>query len=102
MATAKENGKANKNEKEVKEMGKEVKEGKIKDEKVYTTKEMAASLGMTGKQLRRHLRGMEKYNDGIYTRYAWTKKDFDRIVKAIKAKLDGKKQDKQEAKQEAK
>lgn len=59
-----------------------------KMEKVFTTKEMALELGMNGKQLRRYLRKMEKYNDGIYTRYAWTKKDYDKIVKAIKATID--------------
>ena len=56
-----------------------------KEEKVYTTKEMALALGMNGKQLRRKLRAMEKYNDGIYTRYAWTKTQYDAIVKQIKA-----------------
>ena len=57
----------------------------------YTTKEMANALGMTGKQLRRILRSMDKYNDGIYTRYSWTKQDYDRIVAGIKKMLDGKK-----------
>jgi transcription initiation factor IIE alpha subunit len=65
----------------------------VKDEKVFTTKEMAEALGMNGKQLRRKLRAMDKYNDGKYTRYAWTKKDYDRIVKQIKD--GGKKEDKQ-------
>jgi len=55
------------------------------EEKVYTTKDMALALGMNGKQLRRKLRAMEKYNDGIYTRYAWTKSQYDAIVKQIKA-----------------
>lgn len=59
-------------------------------DKVYTTKEMSAALGMTGKQLRRILRSMDTYNDGIYTRYAWSKKDYDKIVKAIKANIDAK------------
>ena len=57
----------------------------------YTTKEMAAELGMTGKQLRRILRSTEKYNDGIYTRYSWTKQDYDKILAGIKKMLDGKK-----------
>ena len=68
---------------------------------IYTTKEMANALGMNGKQLRRYLRKMEKYNDGIYTRYAWTKSDFDKIVKAIKGTIDkaNKKEEKKEEKQ---
>jgi epoxyqueuosine reductase QueG len=69
-----------------------------KDEKVYTTKDLALALNMNGKQLRRKLRAMDKYNDGTYTRYAWTKKDYDRLVK----QLSGKKEDKQEKEVETK
>ena len=57
----------------------------------FTTKEMSAALGMTGKQLRRILRSTEKYNDGVYTRYSWTKQDYDKILAGIKKMLDGKK-----------
>lgn len=66
-------------------------------DKIYTTKDMANALGMTGKQLRRYLRQMEKYNDGIYTRYAWSKKDHDAIVKTIKATIDAKAKAKEQA-----
>ena len=59
-----------------------------KDEKVYTTKDLAVALGMNGKQLRRKLRAMDKYNDGQYTRYAWTKKDYDRLVKQLSGKQE--------------
>lgn len=78
----------------------ESKELKTSMNGVYTTKEMAIMLGMTGKQLRRILRKMEKYNDGIYTRYAWTKKDFDAIVNRIKKDLASKqaKEEKEQAK----
>lgn len=57
---------------------------------IFTTKEMALELGMNGKQLRRYLRKLEKYNDGIYTRYAWTKKEYDAIVKKVKQAIDNK------------
>jgi len=69
-------------------------------EKVYTTKELAEALGCNGKQVRRKLRAMDKYNDGVYTRYAWTEKQFKELVK----KLQGKKQVKEakEVKEEAK
>lgn len=61
---------------------------KAKEERVYTTKELAEALGCNGKQVRRKLRAMDKYNDGVYTRYAWTEKQFKELVK----KLQGKKQ----------
>ena len=73
-----------------------------KDNTIYTTKEMANALGMNGKQLRRYLRKMEKYNDGIYTRYAWTKEDYTKIIKAIKGTIDkaNKDKEKEETKEE--
>lgn len=69
--------------------------------KVFTTKEMALELGMTGKALRRYLRKMVNYNDGIYTRYSWTKSDYDKVIKAIKTMIDkanAKKEKKEETK----
>lgn len=69
--------------------------------KVFTTKEMALELGMTGKALRRYLRKMANYNDGIYTRYSWTKSDYDKVIKAIKTMIDkanAKKEKKEETK----
>ena len=41
---------------------------------ILTTKEVAAMVGTTPKALRRVLRA-KWYNDGVMTRYAWTKDD---------------------------
>jgi hypothetical protein len=59
---------------------------KAKEERVYTTKELAEALGCNGKQVRRKLRAMDKYNDGVYTRYAWTEKQFKELVKKLQEK----------------
>lgn len=61
-----------------------------KEEKVFTTKELAEALGCNGKQLRRKLRAMEKYNDGKYTRYAWTEKQFKQLLKQLQGKKEAK------------
>jgi Na+/melibiose symporter-like transporter len=29
---------------------------------------------------------MDKYNDGVYTRYAWTEKQFKELVKKLQEK----------------
>lgn len=63
---------------------------KEKEEKVYTTKELAEALGCNAKQLRRKLRKMEKYDDGIYTRYAWTEKQFKQLLKQLQGKKEAK------------
>lgn len=63
------------------------------DEKTFNSKELAAAVGMKPKALRRHLRRMEKYADGVYTNYAFNKKDFDRLVKMLtKPVKEGKKE----------
>lgn len=59
-------------------------QAKKPNEMVYTTKEMAQALSMTGKQLRRYLRKTDKHNDGIYTRYAWTYKEYQQLLKIVK------------------
>lgn len=64
---------------------------KAKEERVYTTKELAEALGCNGKQVRRKLRAMDKYNDGVYTRYAWTEKQFKELVKKLQEKKQVKK-----------
>lgn len=71
-----------------------------KEEKVYTTRELAEALGINGKQLRRKLRAMDKYNDGIYTRYAWTEKQFKALLKQLQGKKEAK--EAKDAKEEAK
>lgn len=71
-----------------------------KEEKVYTTKELAEALGINGKQLRRKLRAMDKYNDGKYTRYAWTEKQFKQLLKQLQGKKEAK--EAKEVKEEAK
>lgn len=79
-------------------MEKKEKEMKVNiTSKIYTTKELATALGMTGKQVRRYLRKMSNYNDGKYTNYAWSKTDFDKVVKIIKATLDSKKEKEEQA-----
>jgi len=50
-------------------------------EKIFTTKELSEALGIKAKALRRKLRAME--NDGKYTKYRWTKKEFDELVKKL-------------------
>lgn len=77
-------------------MANETKESK---DRVYTTNDMAASLGMTGKQLRRYLRKTEKFNDGVYTRYAWTFKEYQAMIKQVKEMIAKKqKEEKKESK----
>lgn len=55
-------------------------------EKTYNSKELASAVGMKPKALRRHLRRMDKYADGVYTNYAFSKKEFDRLVKLLTKK----------------
>lgn len=57
--------------------------------KEYTTKEVAAMLGMTPKALRRHLR-KHWYNDGKHTNYLW--KENDPILQEILTTLGKKKE----------
>ena len=52
-------------------------------EKIFTTKELSEKLGIKAKALRRKLRAMDKYMDGKYTKYQWTKKEFDELVKKL-------------------
>ena len=49
-----------------------------------TTKDVAAKLNITGKQLRRILRSFDRYADGKYTRYQLGKRDVEQVAKYLK------------------
>jgi len=51
------------------------------------TKDLAAQLKVTEKHIRRVLRSMPEYDDGIYTKYEWSKNDpmLSRITGSMKA-----------------
>jgi hypothetical protein len=54
--------------------------------KPITTKHLCIKFGMKGTALRRILRTMDPYADGVHTNYAWTSLDCPE-VKAIEARL---------------
>jgi hypothetical protein len=58
----------------------------VTDVKPLRTKHVAAKFGMKPVQLRRILRTMPEYADGVHTNYAWAEKDpaLARIEAAIK------------------
>ncbi|HWY68082.1 MAG TPA: AbrB/MazE/SpoVT family DNA-binding domain-containing protein [Terriglobales bacterium] len=60
----------------------------IRSKQTVTPKELAAQLRMTEKQVRRFLRSMPFYDDGIYTKYEWSKHDpiLPRIAASINAR----------------
>ena len=55
---------------------------------VYTTKHVAAELGMTTRTLRRHLRKLDMHV-GSGARHAWSAGQFSRVVKRVRAYLNG-------------
>lgn len=62
------------------------------DLKPIQTKHLAAKFGIKATQLRRVLRSMAEYADGIHTNYRWAEKDpaIDRIALALKKASDDK------------
>lgn len=50
------------------------------------TKHLAAMFGIKATALRRVLRSMSEYADGVHTNYAWA--ENDKRIPAIKAKLE--------------
>jgi len=71
------------------------KKEKTKAEGIWTTADLASYLStvlgkeITAKNLRRHLRTMERYNDGKMTHYAWTGQNdplVKEVIESIKAK----------------
>jgi hypothetical protein len=74
-AEAKPNGKT------AKSNGKEAKSTKGG----MTTREAAKLLKTTPKALRRALRDMDKYDDGVYTRYLLGKADINALTKVLSA-----------------
>lgn len=52
-----------------------------------TTKHLAARFNMKGTQLRRILRSMQDYADGVHTNYRWDEKADANKIKAIEAKI---------------
>jgi hypothetical protein len=80
---AKSNGEAKTN-------GKEAKTAKTNGEAKQTkggmtTREAAKILKTTPKALRRALRDMDKYDDGVYTRYLLGKADLNALGKILNA-----------------
>ena len=65
-----------------------------------TTKHVAAKFGLKPIQLRRVLRSMAEYADGVHTNYRWTDKDpmLPKIEAAIKARAAQRAASKEEAK----
>lgn len=59
------------------------------DQKIFTTADLVKQFKQPGIKLRRIIRTMPKYDDGIFTRYAWTKSEYEAVVKYIKAKQGG-------------
>jgi AbrB family looped-hinge helix DNA binding protein len=60
----------------------------MRSKQKVTPKELAAQLRMTEKQVRRFLRSMPLYDDGIYTKYEWSKQDpmLPRIAASLNAR----------------
>ena len=56
-------------------------------ENYLTTKHLAARFNMKGTQLRRILRSMPDYADGVHTNYRWDEKTDSHKIKAIEAKI---------------
>ena len=54
---------------------------------IFTTKHVAAIFGITPMQLRRILRTMPEYADGVHTNYAWP--DLEGSIARIRATVTG-------------
>lgn len=67
-----------------------------------TTKHLAARHNMKGTQLRRILRSMTDYADGVHTNYRWDEKADAAKLKAIEAKIKDLANKKQQRAAEAK
>jgi AbrB family looped-hinge helix DNA binding protein len=53
-------------------------------------KDLAARLKMKEKQVRRYLRSMAQYDDGVYTRYEWTEGELPSVAAAVEARSNQK------------
>ena len=56
-----------------------------KTNRSFDTKDLADSLGMNRKQVRRRLRAIPEYDDGSYTRYEWSPSEFSKVSAKIKS-----------------
>ncbi len=50
-----------------------------------TTREFAKELKITSRKLRRILRSINRFADGVYTRYKLNKRDMTQIRKALES-----------------
>lgn len=57
---------------------------KTEENGFLTTKDLAGKLGTTAVALRRKLREIPPYNDGVFTRYRWNGWNDPQLLKTIK------------------
>ena len=59
-----------------------------KSKRLLGTKDLADQLSISPRQLRRFLRSMPEYDDGVYTRYRWTTDELPKVSTEIRGRAD--------------